>query len=97
MIVLVENRLVESTNTMSALTGRVEDTDKCINKLESIGNLDELRGETQTAMSSMVAIINREIQALRASEAAKGGELQALRLRCTRQRLRLWRHRSRCA
>ena len=38
--------------------------------------MDELRGETQAAMSSIVANFNKELQALQAFEAAKDRELQ---------------------
>jgi len=47
LMVLVEDRLAEFTNSMSALTGRVEDMDKYIEELEIIGDWDELHGEMQ--------------------------------------------------
>jgi len=39
--------------------------------------MEELHGEMQTAMTSMVADFKKEFQAFRASEVAKDGELQA--------------------
>jgi len=52
--------------------------------------MEELHREMQAAMSSMVADINKEIQALQASNAANYGEFQASRprLRLARSRLR---------
>ena len=47
MMVLVEDRLAGFTKTMSTLTGRVEDMDKHIEKLEFVGDIEELRGEMQ--------------------------------------------------
>ena len=76
-MVLVEDGLAEFTNSMFALTVRIEDMDKCIEELEIIGDRDGLHGKMQTAMTSVVATINNEIQALQASKATKDGELQA--------------------
>lgn len=64
VMVLMEDRLAKFTSTISTLTDRVDDMNKRIEELESIGDLDELSGEMQTAMSSVVATVNKEIQAL---------------------------------
>jgi len=40
----VQDRLAEFTTTMSTLTGRVKDKDKHIEELESIGDMEGLRG-----------------------------------------------------
>jgi len=42
---LVKERLEETNASMSTLTGRVEDMEKCIEELESEVEMDELRGE----------------------------------------------------
>ena len=44
MVALVEQRLVEIRNTISALIGRIDDMDKCIEELEVEGDMKELRG-----------------------------------------------------
>jgi len=64
VMVLMEDRLTEFNSTISTLTDRVEDMNKRIEELKSIGNLDELSGEMQTTMNSVVATVNREVQAL---------------------------------
>ena len=64
--------------------GRVEDMDKRIEEFKSMGRMDELHGEMQAAMSSVVADFKKELQALQASGAAKDGELQAYRPRLRR-------------
>jgi len=65
VMVLVEDRLAEFTNTMSALTSRVEDRDKPIEELQSTGDMDELREEMQAAVSSVVANFKKELQAFK--------------------------------
>ena len=79
-MVLAKDRLAEFTNFISTLTDRIEDLDKYIEELESIADIDELRGEKQVAMSSVVADINKEIRALQAYEIAMDGELQACKV-----------------
>ena len=54
---------------------RVDDMDKRIKKLESMGDFDELCGQVQVAVNSMVADVNEEIQALRALKATKDAKL----------------------
>jgi len=72
VMVLMEDRLAVFTNSMSALTSRVEDMDKRIEDIESMGDMNELCGEMQVAMSSVVVDFKREIHALRLLEAAQG-------------------------
>ena len=60
----VKERLVEVNNTMSAPTGMVDNMDRGIEGLESEGDIEELRGEMQTAMTSVVTNFKGEIQAL---------------------------------
>ena len=60
---------------MSTLMTRIDNVDKHIEKLESMGDFEELRGEKQAAMNSTVIDINKEIQALRASKATKDTKL----------------------
>jgi len=69
--------LAKINTTMSALTGRVDDKDRHIEELESERDVEELRGEKQTTMTSMVPDFKKELQVLQASEAAKGCEFQA--------------------
>ena len=76
---LVEDRFVEFNTTMSTLMGRVEDIDNHIEELKSMGDMEELRGEMETAMSSMVPNINKEIRSFQASEAANDGKLHAFK------------------
>lgn len=73
VMVIVKDRLTEFTNSMSALTSRVEGMNKRSKKLKSMGDMDELRGEMQVAMSSMVA----EVQASKADCKAKVKALEA--------------------
>jgi len=53
--------------------------EKRIDELESEGDLEELRGEMQVAVNSVVVNVNKEVQALRASEATQEEELKARR------------------
>ena len=55
---------MEFNTTMSTVTARVEDMDKSTEELQSEGDMEELRGETQVAVNSVVADFKREIQAL---------------------------------
>ena len=55
--------------------------DKCLDELKSIGDFKELRGDVQATVNSVVAEINKKIQALRAFEAAKHAELQTSKAR----------------
>lgn len=60
---LVEELLAEINNTMSPLMGRVDAIDRRIKKLKSKRDMEELRGEMQMAMTSVVADFKKEIQA----------------------------------
>ena len=42
----------------------VSDMDKRIEELESVGDFDKLRGEMQAVANSVVANVDKEIQAL---------------------------------
>ena len=72
---LVEEQLVEINTTMSSPMGRVDDMERRIEELGSEGDMEEFHREMQMVMNSVVATINKEIQALRASEVAKDGKL----------------------
>ena len=69
--VLVDDKFVKVNNSIITLTGRVDEMEKRIEELESKGNLEELCGEMQVAVNSIVADVNKEVQALRASEATQ--------------------------
>ena len=60
-----------------------------IEELESEGDLEELRGEMQAAVNSVVADVNKEVQALRASEAAQGKELKSCRAEIEAYKIRV--------
>ena len=77
MAILVDDKLTEVNNSIFNLTGRVDEMGTRIKELESEGDLEELRGEMQVAVNSVVADVNREIQALRASKTAQEEELKA--------------------
>ena len=79
LAVLVDDKLAEVNNSIITLTGRVDEMETHIKKLESKGDLEELRGEMQVAVNSVVADVNGKIQALRASKAAQEEELKACR------------------
>ena len=48
---------------MSSLGGRVDNMEKCIEKLEFKGDMEDLRGEMQAVANSVVVDFNKEIQA----------------------------------
>jgi len=75
LVVLVYKRLVEINNCMPTLTGRVGDMEKNLEKLKSMGAFRELHGEVQVSVNSMMADVNKEIQALKASEAIKDAKI----------------------
>ena len=58
---LVEERLSEINNTVSVLTGRVDDMDRRIEELEYERDMEELYGEMQMAMTSVVADFRKEL------------------------------------
>ena len=62
---------------MSDLMGRVDDMEKCIEDLESTGDLKEFRMEMQKVVKSLASNVNEEVQTLWASKEAK---LQACRV-----------------
>jgi len=80
LAVLVDDKLAEVNNSIITLTGRVDEMETRIKELESEGDLEELRGEMQVAMNSIVIDVNGEIQALRASKAAQEEELKVCRV-----------------
>jgi len=47
---LVDKRLTEINNSMATPTGRVDDIEKHLEELESMGDFEELRGEVQVAV-----------------------------------------------
>jgi len=73
----VEERLTEINNSMTTLMDRVDDMDKRLEELESIRDFEELCREVQVAVNSVIANVNNEIQALKASETAKNAKIQA--------------------
>jgi len=79
LAILVNDKLAEVNDSIITLTGRVNEMEKCIEELESDGDLEELRGEMQVAVNFVMAYVNKEVQALRASEAAQNKELKACR------------------
>jgi len=79
LAVLVDDKLAEVNNSIITLTGRVDKMEKCIEELESKGDLEELREKMQVAVNFVVADVNKEVQALRASKATQGKELKASR------------------
>jgi len=44
-LVLIDEKLAETNHFTSDLTGRVDDMEKRIEELESMGDFEELRGE----------------------------------------------------
>ena len=62
--VLVDDKLVEIKHSMSNLTGRVDDIEKRIKKLESTRDLEEFRAEMQEAVKFLASNVNEEVQAL---------------------------------
>jgi len=79
--VLVDNRLAKINNSMTTLMGRVDDMDKRLKELEFMRDFEELRGEVQVAVNFTVANVNKEIQALKASKAAKDAKIQVYEAR----------------
>ena len=73
----MDERLTEINKSMTTLTGRVDDMNKFLKEMESMGDFKLLRGEVQAKVKSMVANVNNEIEALKASEAAKDAKIQA--------------------
>ena len=61
MITLVEDSLAKFNTTVSTLMGRVKDIDKRIQELGSMQNMEQLRGELQATMNSVVVDFNNEI------------------------------------
>ena len=43
LLVPIDDKLAEINHSMSDLTGRVDDMEKCIEELESMGDFEELR------------------------------------------------------
>jgi len=77
LAVLMDERLAENNNYMATLTGRVDDMEKHLEELEFMGDFEELHGKVQAAVNSVVADINKEVQALQAFEASQDEELKA--------------------
>jgi len=79
LAVLADDKLAKVNDSIITLTGRVDEMETHIKELESKGDLEELRGEMQLEINSVVADVNGEIQALRASKAAQEKELKDCR------------------
>jgi len=58
LAILVDERLMEIISSMATLTGGVDDLEKHLEELESMGDFEELCGEVQVAINSMSANIN---------------------------------------
>jgi len=58
LAVLVNDKLAEVNDSIITLTGRVDEIKKRIEELDSEGDLEELRGEMQVAVNSVVADVN---------------------------------------
>jgi len=59
--VLMVERLAEINKSMATLRGRVDDIEKHLEELGSMRDFEELRGEVQAAVYSMVADVNKEL------------------------------------
>jgi len=57
----MDERLTNINNFMATLIGRVDDIEKHLQELESMGDFEELRGKVQVVVNSMVADVNEEI------------------------------------
>ena len=73
----MDHRLAELNNSMATLTGRVDDMDKCLEEFESMRDFEDLRGEVQAVVNSMVTDVNKEVQALKAPEVFKNAKIHA--------------------
>ena len=93
LTILVDDKLAEVNNSIITLTGRVDEIRDSHQGARVRGDLEELRGEMQVAVNSVVADVNGEIQALRASKAAQQEELRACRaeVESYKTRVRPWR------
>jgi len=80
LVVLVDERAAEINNSMGTLMGMVDDMEKHLEELESMGDFEEFRGEVQAAVNFVVVDVNKEVQALRTSEAAHEEELKDCRI-----------------
>jgi len=79
LVVLVDDKLVEVNDSIITLTGRVDEMENRIKELRSEEDFEELLGEMEVAVNSIVADVNGEIQALRASKVTQEEELKACR------------------
>ena len=89
LMVLVYERLTEIDNSIATLTGRVDDLEKHLEELESMGDFEELHGEVQVAVNSVVVNVNKEVQAFRVSEATQKEELKTCRAKVEACKIRL--------
>ena len=89
LAVLVDDKLVEVNDSIITLTGRVDEMEKRIKELESERELEELCGEMQVAINSIVADVSKEVQALRVSEATQGEELKACKAEIEAYKIRV--------
>jgi len=80
LVVFVDERLVEISNSMSTLIGRVDDMKKHLEEIELVGDFEEFRGEAQVAVNSVVVDATKEVQALQASKGTQQEELRAGRV-----------------
>ena len=65
LAVLMDKRFADINNSRATLTDRVDDMEKPLKELESMGDFEEHRGEVQVAMNVMLVDVNKEVQALR--------------------------------
>jgi len=79
LVVLVDERLAEITDSTATLTGRMDDIEKHLEELESTEDFEEIHGEVRAAINSIVVNVNQEVQTLRASKAAKEEEFKDCR------------------
>ena len=77
--VLVDDRLVELNNSMAILTVGVDEMDKRLEEHEFMRDFEELHAEVKVTINSMLADVNKEIQALKASEATKDAKSKLMK------------------
>jgi len=53
LLIFVDERVAEINNSMITLTGRVDDSNKCMEELQSTRDFEELRGKLEVVVNSM--------------------------------------------
>ena len=76
LAVLIDEKVAEINDSIITLTGRVDEMEKRIEKLESEGDVEKLHGEMQVVVNSMATNVTKDVQALRASQDACKTELE---------------------